>query len=181
MAIQANRSQALDALDASGPYPDWADKQALFGQFVGSWNIEATHFDRDGSVARTAEAEWLFGWILEGRGIQDVLIVPPRSQLRSSGAPVREYGTTVRIYDPGLDAWRMTWFAPVEGAAVSLLARESDDGIVIEGRNPTNGLYRWTFTEITTDSFVWSGYESDDEAKSWFLGEVMHASRISTA
>ena len=43
-----------------------------------------------------------FGWVLEGRAIQDVWILPGVF-----------YGKTLRIYDPGIDAWHILWSDPV--------------------------------------------------------------------
>ncbi len=55
-----------------------------------------------------ASGEWHFGWALEGRAVQDVWIVPPRGELRrgDAAANVNSYGTTLRVYDPDIDAWR---------------------------------------------------------------------------
>jgi len=170
---QSERGSAMiEALAASKPFPDYADKLSLFGQFVGTWDIEGKFFDRDGNVIRKSSGEWLFGWVLEGRVIQDVLISPPRDG-REQGQPSKEYGTTVRAYDPEIDGWRVTYVAPVYGATVNLIARQHGDEIWLEGRAPNNDLFRWTFSEITSDRFRWRGYESSDEGLTWFLGEEM--------
>ena len=64
---------------------------------------------------RRRAGEWHFGWALEGRAIQDVWIVPPRGELRhgDAAANVNSYGTTLRVYDPDIDAWRIQWTDPV--------------------------------------------------------------------
>jgi len=67
-----NNRHVFDLISASSPYEDYADKLMLYGQFVGSWDIDATWFDKSGSN-RKAKGEWHFAWILGGRGIQDVL------------------------------------------------------------------------------------------------------------
>ncbi len=141
-------SAMIDALEADGPFPGHADKLHLFGRLVGSWDITGTFFDRDGTVRKQQTGEWHFGWVLEGRAIQDVLITPPRDG-RELGHPSNEYGTTIRAYDPTIDGWRVTFVAPVSGASVSLIAREHGDEIWLEGRGPDNSLFRWTFSEIT--------------------------------
>ena len=73
----------LAALQATGPAADRADRMALYGQFVGSWDLDVTEYRDDGPVQR--RGEWHFGWALEGRAVQDVWIVPPRGQ-RGRGA-----------------------------------------------------------------------------------------------
>ena len=119
--------------------------------------------------------------MLEGRAIQDVILSPPRAERAETGAPAHEYGTTVRFYDPRIDAWRVTFVAPVFGAIVTLIARPVGDDIVLEGRAPNNDLYRWTFSEITPDAFRWRGYESADERRTWFMGEEMRVTRRAAA
>jgi hypothetical protein len=171
-SARVESARGVEALTATGPFPDYADKLMLFGQLVGSWDIEGQFFDRDGEVTREWRGEWHFGWVLEGRVIQDVLISPPREG-RSPEQASSEYGTTLRAYNPKIDGWRVTYVAPVHGGTVNLVAREHGDEIWLEGRAPNNDLYRWTFSEITQNRFRWRGYDSSDEGLTWFLGEEM--------
>jgi hypothetical protein len=83
----------------------------LFGRFVGSGHIEVTWY-QDGIVTRRAQGEWHFAWVLEGRAVQDVCVVPPRAE-RPHEIDRYEHGTTLRFYDPRIDAWRSTWIGPV--------------------------------------------------------------------
>jgi hypothetical protein len=164
--MPTNESAMIEALAAEGPFPDHADKLMLFGRLVGSWAIEGRHFDEDGKVTKEQTGEWHFGWVLEGRVIQDVLITPPRDQ-REPEQPSNEYGTTIRAYDPTIDGWRVTFVAPVYGATVNLIAREHGDQIWLEGRAPDNRLFRWTFSEISDERVRWQGFVSADEGLSW--------------
>ena len=70
------RSPMIETLRAEGPHPQYADKLMLFGRLVGNWDIEGRAFDESGNVIREVTGEWHFGWVLEGRVIQDVLIAP---------------------------------------------------------------------------------------------------------
>jgi hypothetical protein len=160
----------IEALRAEGPHPDHAEKLMAFGRLVGSWDIEGTFFDADGNVVRQHDGEWHFGWALEGRAIQDVLITPPRHN-REPGQSSREYGTTIRAYDPKIDGWRITFVAPVYGGAVHLIGREHGDEIWLEGRAPDNRLYRWIFSEITAERVRWQGFVSSDEGLTWLREE----------
>ena len=177
MSEGSDISAAIEALAAEGPYPEHAEKLMLFGQFVGSWDVDATYFDRDGTLTAERRGEWHFGWVLEGRAIQDVLTTPPREERRRTGAPAKEYGTTVRFYDPRIDAWRVTWMAPVFGGVTNLIARQVGNDIVLEGRGPDESLERWTFSEITPDAFRWRGEVSSDEGRTWFTNEEMRVRR----
>ncbi len=150
--------------------PELAERLQLFGRLVGSWDVSSTHFHPDGTVKVERRGEWHFGWVLEGRAIQDVLISPPLAD-RDPETPSHEYGTTLRAYDARIDRWRVTYVAPVYGATVNLVAREVDDEIWLEGSAPDGKLLRWTFSEITETAFRWQGYESADGGLTWFRDE----------
>jgi hypothetical protein len=168
-------SPMIEALQAEGPYPEHADKLMLFGRLVGSWDIEGRFLDEQGKVIREGTGEWHFGWVLEGRVIQDVLISPPR-QGREPGQQSKAYDTAIRVYDPSIDAWRVTAVAPVYGACVNLIAREHDGEIWLEGRSPDNNLLRWTFSEFSDERVRWQGFISKDEGLTWVQDEeiVLH-------
>jgi hypothetical protein len=155
----------LDLLAAGGPHPDHAGELMLFGRFVGAWDMEGEQIAAGGDVT-AFRGEWRFGWVLDGRAIQDVLV-----------SPGLEYGTTVRFYDPATRVWEITWITPPGRAVRRLQARPDGDDIVLEGRDPAGHLLRWTFTAITPRSFTWSGFRSDDEAGSWRQDEEMRLTR----
>lgn len=166
----------LDALDAAGPYPAYADKLMLFGRLVGSWHCDGRFLHPDGGVRESHRGEWHFGWALEGRAIQDVLISPPREELQA-GEEFFEYGTTVRIYDPRRDAWNVVFTSATTGAIVNLEAREVGEEIWLEGRGPEDRLDRWTFSEISPTFVRWQGFVSRDEGQTWARDEEILLSR----
>jgi hypothetical protein len=160
-------SAFLDALAAAGPAPDRAGKMDLYGQFVGSWDLDVTEF-RDDGTTRRRPGEWHFGWVLEGRAVQDVWCVPPRGQRAGDAvANSNRYGTTLRVYDPHTDAWRIQWTEPVGQAYLSMIGTAEGDDIVQFGRNAAGERTRWGFYEIMPDSFLWVGETSADEGASW--------------
>lgn len=166
----------IEALTAEGPFSEYADKLMLFGRLVGSWDIVGRYFDADGNVTREQAGEWHFGWVLEGRVIQDVILTPPRAG-REPGQQSRAYDTAIRAYDPKIDAWRVTVVAPIFGAAVNLIAREHGDEIWLEGRAPDNSLIRWTFSEFSDERVRWQGFASGDEGRTWGREEEIILSR----
>ena len=168
-------SPMIEALQAQGPDPEQADKLKLFGRLVGSWDIEGRYLDEQGNVIRESTGEWHFGWVLEGRVIQDVLISPPRHG-RKPGQQSRAYDTAIRAYDPRIDAWRVSVVAPIFGASINLIAREHGDQIWLEGRSPDNDLLRWTFSEFSDERVRWQGYVSKDGGLTWIRDEeiVLH-------
>ncbi len=70
-----------------------------------------------------------FGWVLEGRAIQDVWITPSRGQRHDPiGAAANFYGSTFRIYDPGIDAWHIFWLDPVKQFYSRMIGRARRQG-----------------------------------------------------
>lgn len=163
----------IELLAAPGPDEERAVGLDLFGRFVGSWDIEAKYWDHDGNLTAERRGEWHFGWVLQGRAIQDVLISPTLEEQRRTGTPPSEYGSSFRLYDPRTDSWRVTWFAPVSGVIVDLVARRDADEIVLDGSEPNGTLDRWVFSDIKPDTCTWTGYESVDEGGTWPLVERM--------
>ncbi len=155
----------IEVLQAIEPLPKLAEKLQLFGQFVGSWDARVTNYNPDGST-QTVEAEWHFGWVLEGRAIQDVWIAPKRS-LRVAGENTSgDYGATLRFYDAKINAWRSTWVGPIKGNVIPFIARKIKDEIVLEGKLETGNEVKWIFSEIEKESFRWRFIESNDGWKS---------------
>lgn len=147
----------------------------LFGQFVGSWDLEGSLERADGTrVAFTGE--WRFDWALDGLAIQDVLICP-RPVERREGEPWVEYGTTIRFYDPKAQRWEITWITPVQRAVRRLSGGRVDDRIVLEGAEPDGTRRRWSFNDIGPSSFVWRGESSTDGGAAWRLAEEMRLRR----
>jgi hypothetical protein len=164
-----NRSDVFNLLRATGPDPRYADKLMLYGRLVGVWDMEATYFGRDGT-RKNVKGEWYFDWVLGGMGIQDVLFA-----LRAAPA---SRGTSLRCYDAKSDIWHITWMQPSGGEFVNLLGRQEGDVIVQdEIASPESQRVRWSFSEISSDSFLWRGEVSIDGGATWFLEQEMHGRR----
>lgn len=169
MAGSLHASSLPEVLHSPGPSPELGAGADLYDRLIGSWDVTVYEYPQNGS-RRELQGEWHFGWVLEGRAIEDVFIVPPRSQ-RTAGT-AREgnrYGATLRMYDAARDEWRITWFNPVTLARNDLIARRDTDGIFQEGATEDGGLTRWIFTEIHPESFRWRAETSMDGGKTWRL------------
>jgi hypothetical protein len=162
----------IEALHVSNPAPEHQDKLMLFGRFVGSWVIHWT-----GASSHQATGELHFGWVLAGRAIQDIWIVPGRGQPGEGEPPLAFHGTTVRFYDPAIDAWRSTWIEPVNHRIRRFIGRAEGDDIVLLSQEDEPQL-RWRFTDIRPDSFTWIGQSSSDGGATWSVDEEMHTRRI---
>lgn len=133
------------ALHVDGPAADRAGKMALYGQFVGDWTMDGTVYLPDGATL-TGTGEIHFGFVLQGRAIQDVWIFP--------GA---FFGTTLRVYDPMLDAWHILWSDPLQQYFTRQIGRARGSDIEQNGVNDQGEPVRWSFSEIARDSFRWTG------------------------
>lgn len=179
-SANAQLGSAPQGLAANGPIEDRADKLMLFGQFVGDWDVDFTVYEPDGAK-QTEKAEWHFGWVLEGRAVQDVWIVPRRSE-RDHASPIKsDYGTTIRFYAPEIDAWRVVYVSPLQGDLLTFIAREVGDEIVLEGHDPDGSPMRWIFSNITAQSFNWRRVISPDGGKTWRLHKEMFVRRADPA
>jgi hypothetical protein len=167
---------AVEALVASGPAPEYADQLMLYGRFVGEWDFDWTGYDGAGDETFTTRGEWLFTWALRGRAVQDVWICPARDLYDVPGTPSdREYGTTVRFYDPGIDAWHVVWAGPGGGNLRTFVAGARGGQIVQEGRTPAGRPLQWIFSEIEPGSFTWRSQELVEGE--WRLRERMAVRR----
>lgn len=160
-------------LAADGPQPALREKLMLYGQFVGSWVVEAVWFMADGSRP-TARGEWHFAWALGGRAVQDVLF--------AKDTPADERGTTLRGYDHTKDHWHITWMQPASGEFTHLIGRSEGERIVQESVGETSSCRkRWSFCDITPASFLWLGEESGDGGQTWRVVQEMRATRMGEA
>ena len=162
-------------LHAEGPHPGREDELMLFGRFVGAWDMDVRYFDKAGGVMFHGPAQWSFGWILDGRAIQDVLVFESGGGLGAAGDE-RGMGTTLRFYDSREGVWRVIWLGAVSGILITLVGGPVGDDIVIEGVDVDGSRLRWTFTDIEDDLFRWQGFTSEN-GQSWRMEQEMLATR----
>ena len=169
-----NASPLHLALLSPDPASDYADKLKLYGWLVGQWRFDALAFEPEGRQHRS-RGEIHADWVLDGRAVQDVWMIPPRAErrvgMKASDFPVTGlwYGTTLRVYDPASDAWHIHWIDPTKGFHARMIGRASDGGIVQEGTLENGVRLRWSFSNITAEAFRWTGEVSADGGKTWRL------------
>jgi hypothetical protein len=169
-----------DVLHASGPAPDRAENLGLYAWLLGSWDIEVTIYKDDGSKIGT-QGNVHAGWVLEGRAIQDVFSVPGLF-----------YGTSIRFYDPHIDAWQVFWIDPLKQVFFRMIGRLQGNDIVNEGKETpelarayglpgdSKATVRWIFTDITSNSFHWLSQRSTD-GTTWNLQREYFAHRLNSS
>jgi hypothetical protein len=175
-AIQTAHSSANDprldmirVLKSSGPSPTLGSEAQIFDRFVGTWDLDCTFYDANGKTSRLV-GEWRFGWALDGKLEQDVIV-------EHHGRDRIARGTTLRFYDAKSGKWRIVWIAPPTGNVVTLKGGAVGDRIVFEGRDVDGSPFRWSFNDIRHDSFLWRGEISPDGGKTWRLEQEMHLTR----
>jgi hypothetical protein len=170
------RPTVENIIGARGPNPEHADALMLFGQFVGSWDVDARQILPDGRE-RELHGEWHFFWVLEGRAIQDVIMTPGRAERDASKWAMGDYQTAIRFYRPSDGTWDVTAISPPFNQVHRLVARKVGDRIVLEGKRPDGTPQRWSFNDITPNSVRWLGEVSRDDGKNWIVEEELRLSR----
>jgi hypothetical protein len=171
------------ALLACGPAADRAAQMQLYGWLVGHWTIDVRAYDANGRQYRS-RGEIYAGWVLEGRAIQDVWMIPPRPErlanLNPADFPVTGpwYGTTLRVYDPLRDVWNIHWIDPATGFQARMVGRAHGEDIVQEGTLENGTRLRWSFRGRRADAFRWTGEASVDAGKHWMLQVDIAAQRV---
>jgi hypothetical protein len=169
----------LTALAAPGRSPEIPDSADAYGWLVGSWELDVLHYWAMDVAARRLQGEAHFTWVLEGRAVQDVWIMPRRAD-RTAGLDkeFNMYGTTLRVWDPTIEAWRITWRNPAGDHHEEQVGRLCGNEVVQIGTRPDGTSTRWTFTEITADSFHWLGEAMQRRSKTWRLEGEFRAKRL---
>jgi len=167
----------METLPSAGRSLEIAPEDDVYGWLIGSWELDVRRYGVDVS-ARNLRGEVHFARVLEGRAVQDVWIMPQRSaRTAQTEKTCNMYGTTLRVWDPSLNSWRITWINPVTGGRDELIGRWSGKDIVQVGaRNGTP--IRWMFTEITPDSFRWTGEVLEADGATWRLEGEFLAQRM---
>src|SRR5262249_24401748 len=146
-----------EALTQSARAQEIPEAHDVYGWLVGSWNLDVLRYGVD-MRDQKIRGEVHFARTLEGRAVQDVWIMPSRQDRAAIAEGASNmYGTTVRVWDPKLDAWRITWINGVTGSRDELVGRWNGRDIVQVGAHADGTPIRWCFTEITNDSFRWTG------------------------
>lgn len=147
----------LTAPGRSSEIPESAD---AYGWLIGSWELDVHRYVVD-VRERHIKGEAHFAWVLEGRAVQDVWIMHGFSEYGAM------HGTTLRLWDPTIQAWRITWINPPTGRRDELIGRWSGNDVVQIGTHGNGVPVRWMFTEITRDSFHWLGEALEPDGNTW--------------
>jgi len=147
----------FEALASEEKHKALPEEFDYFGKLIGSWNIDYV----DNSNSNVIKGEWHFSWILEGMAIQDVIVLPGF-----------EYGTTLRVYNPGTCAWDVAY--GYTGKIMRFEARKQSDKIVLT--NIEDERRKWVFVEIADNHFHWQDVTVEEDGK-WHADFDLYAER----
>src|SRR5205823_14972366 len=99
----SSREAMIRTLGSANPNPSIGEEAQTFDRLVGTWDAEFT-FYRDGGKVYHRKGELHFGWVLDGRAVQDLWIAYPMADHKE-----REIGTTIRFFDTSLKQWRIVF------------------------------------------------------------------------
>jgi hypothetical protein len=167
------RQAMVAALAAPRPHPSLANEAQVFDRFVGTWDCDFS-FRLDGGRVLHKKGELLFGWVMDGRAIQDLWIGYPTEKQKE-----RTIGTTIRFFDAEHKQWRVVFVNPQFNYVVTTQGGLEGDRIVLRGVDSDGLPIRWTFSEMTPESFHWQGEKSRDGEKTWIVEEDHHMKRRS--
>lgn len=164
--------EALQLAVAAGitspdPTADAKENLAAFVPLVGSWDLAYT-FRRGTGKYLEGTGYAHFAWGLGGTAIVDIF-----------GFDTGQVGTTIRFYDPAIDAFRSTWICPIRNALIPFIGRAIDGRIVLDAvpRDPAGRRLRWSFVTIEAERFSWRGEASDDDGRTWLLLQTIEGTR----
>jgi hypothetical protein len=168
------RADMIHALAAVDPHVSLGEAASVFDRFVGTWDLTCDRYAADGTHTSSAGV-WHFGWIVDGRMVQDVIYFFPE------GRPAeRAGGTTLRMYDTQRKQWRVTFFSPARNTIISLAGGAVGARIVLLGTDTDGSALRWSFNDIAPHSFSWLGEISSDGGKTWRVEQKMQLTRRSS-
>ncbi len=175
----AEKLDFLTLLSAPGRSAEIPESADAYGWLVGSWELDVLRYWATDVSTRHIKGEAHFGWVLEGRAVQDVWIMP---QCADRGSDLEKnmnmYGSTLRVWDPSIQASRISWRNPAGGHHEDQIGKWSGQDVVQIGTRPDGTQTRWTFTEIMPNSFRWLGEALPQNGKTWNLEGEFRAKRM---
>lgn len=168
-AVQVRAAGFVDTLVVNGPHPSLGKHADTYGRLIGSWAGSFVDHLADETV-ETGPMEVHFAWVLDGRAVQDVWIAPALTARRAGpiGGRRDTFGSTVRVFDPAIDAWRVVWLNPPKNIRTDLIGRRVGDDIVQAGWFGDAPI-RWIFSRITRESFLWRATVLEADGTTWRL------------
>src|ERR1043166_1627431 len=133
----------LAVLPAEGRSREIPDSADVYGWLVGDWELEVCHYMDLDVTSRKVIGEVHAGWVLEGLAVQDVWFYPRPSERTDGQQKLITYGTTLRVWDPKIQAWQIRWINPLRNHYEQQIGRRIGKDIVQLGTRPDGTPTRW--------------------------------------
>jgi hypothetical protein len=118
----------LAAAERSNEIPESAD---VYGWLCGSWDLEVLHYRGVDVAARGLKGKFTRHACSRGAPSRTCgSCRKPAIDLPSNAdRAMNMYGTTLRSWDPSVQAWRIAWTNPVRGHVMTELDAFDEDGV----------------------------------------------------
>ncbi|BCT93179.1 hypothetical protein LYSHEL_22020 [Lysobacter helvus] len=165
----------FEELVSRSPHPSLGAHAETYGRLIGKWR--GTYCDPHPDGEETGPLEVCFAWVLDGRAVQDVWSAPAGVPEEVSPYRRRMHGTTLRVFDPSAEVWRVDWWNPPRGVHCRLVGRRTEEGIVQMGYWDDRPQ-RWRFLDIARNSFTWQAHCLEDDGRTWRLQTEFRLDRV---
>src|SRR5688572_30248416 len=105
--------------------------------------------------------------------------MPGRAGRGATEEDLNMYGTTLRVWEPSIQAWRIIWSNPVGHHYEQMFGRWIGEDVVQVGTRFDGIFLRWIFSEIGPDSFRWIGEALNFDGRIWRFEGEFRAQKIS--
>lgn len=149
-SVQSIAQNSVDDLEPSEYFDFW----------VGKWEVSWAEGDNMGRGTNYVEK------ILDGTVIQENFRI-------TEGANAGFQGTSLSVYQPGLERWKQAW-ADNNGGYFDFTGKIDGESRIFqtdfnEGEDGSRSLQRMVFYDIKEDSMTWDWESSNDGGKTWTL------------
>jgi hypothetical protein len=100
----------LLVLAADGRAPEIPELRMPTDGWSGVGELDVYRYWGKDVSAHRIKGEAHFGWVLEGRAVQDVWIMPRRSNRTANLEKIMNMYGTLRVWDTSIQAWHMAQF-----------------------------------------------------------------------
>lgn len=167
-----SRLDMTTALTARAPHASLGEEPKTLSRVVGAWDVDYLDYLKDGTAMHRT-GEFIVGWVLDGRALQDLWIVDP-----TGAGKEREVYTTVYYFEPKSRSWHATFVDPEHASVLSFSGGAvGNDRFVLQTQGIDSKTTRWSFNDVRPDSFVWRDEQSSDGGRTWQLKSEYHMTR----
>jgi hypothetical protein len=158
----------MQKLAAAGRSPEIPAEADAYGWLEGSWDLDIVYYGVD-VRDQQLRGEAHFGWVLEGRAMQDVWIMKHPDVMARTARPFAS-GSGSRCVAGDVDEL-------ISGRRDELIGRRIGNDIIQIGTHGDGTHIRWSVLDVTPSSFRWVGDALQPDGETWKVEAEFHARR----